>query len=53
MPDWCAVLLTLQQEHPTAHAYTLALLLEVRTGRRFSGQAIASVLKQQQTSSTD
>lgn len=53
MPDWCAVLLTLQQEHPTAHAYTLSLLLEVRTGRRFSGQAIANTLKQQRNSSAD
>jgi len=53
MPDWCAVLLTLQQEYPTAHPYTLSLLLEVRTARRFTGQAIANILKQQQTSSTD
>lgn len=41
------------RDHPSAHPYTLSLLIEVQSGRRISGQEVARMLqpgKAQQTS---
>lgn len=37
------------REHPGAHPYSLALLIEVRHGRRMSGQEVARLLRQGKT----
>ena len=40
-PTWLQTLQALRKQHPAAHPYTLALLLEVETGVRITGQAAA------------
>lgn len=48
LPPWLPTLLELQQAHPTAHPYTLALKLETQTGTRISGQSAAIWLRRAQ-----
>jgi hypothetical protein len=45
--NWHDTLHSLHQQHPTAHPYTLALLLEVQTGIRISGATAAKALRSQ------
>jgi len=45
---WQEVLRNLRQQHPKAHHYTLALLLQVQTGRIISGDAVKTFFKQPQ-----
>jgi hypothetical protein len=43
--NWRDTLHNLRQQQPTAHPYTLALLLEVQTGIRISGATAAKALR--------
>lgn len=46
MPDALGeALQQLAAEHPGAHPFTLALLLQARTGRTLSGAQVAQVLR--------
>lgn len=44
-PSWFPALHALQRRYPTAHPYTLAILLEVETGVRITGQVAARWLR--------
>ena len=52
-PSWLPALLELQQANPTAHPFTLAILLEVQTGTCITGRTAAHWLRRAQAAEAE